>query len=155
VARLTSRSRRTAPPPLNSSVRPMRNLSAVVFLYFLCLTHVQASSAPVSLTGLWQFGQHTVWVQINRDGSAYQCRIAPGGTVYSSRGTFAAPSSIHWSKIWGVDKVSLRAGALVVKDRHGSFRYHATSQPMEAACLASWLRSNISSKRTREKPRAA
>jgi len=115
----------------------MRKLLTLVFLYFLCASYVQASSAPASLTGLWQFGQYTVWVQINPDGSAYQCRIAPGGTVYAATGTFTSPGSIHWHQIWGVNQVSLRAGALVVKDHGGSYEYQATSQPMAAACFSS------------------
>jgi hypothetical protein len=133
----------------------MRKLLAAVLLYILCASYVQASLAPASLVGLWRFGQYKVWVQINPDGSAYQCRIAPSGTVYAATGTFTSPGSLHGHQIWGVDQVSLHAGTLVVKDLGGSYEYQATTQPMGAACSAPEQRSNISSKRTREKPRAA
>jgi hypothetical protein len=126
----------------------MRIVLAVVLLFFLDSTHAKSPSSLSSVTGLWQFGQHTVWIQIDQDGAAYQCRIASSGTVYASKGT-ASFSSIHWQQIWGTDRISIHIGSLVLKGLYGSFEYHTTSQPMGSACLAARQRSNISSKRTR------
>jgi hypothetical protein len=114
----------------------MRKLLTFVLLYSICATYALATPVPASLTGLWQFGRYMVWVQINPDGSAYQCRIAPKGTVFKATGTFTSPGSIHWHQIWGVDQVSLRKGILVVKDQDGSYEYQAASQPMGASCSA-------------------
>jgi hypothetical protein len=153
--RLTTRSRRTASPPLNSSVKPMRLLLTAVLLLFMGVAHGQEPSVPASIAGLWQFGEHTVWIRIDPNGTAYQCRIAPGGTVYTSEGTFAPPSSIRWRQIWGTDQISNpQAGTLILKGPYGSFEYHATSRPMYGACAAPGQASNSSSKRTRV-PRAA
>ena len=123
--------------PLNSGVRPMRILLALATLFFSSLSYAQISPALDSATGLWQFGEHTVWIHIGQDGSASQCRIALGGTVYVSTGVVIAPSSIQWRKIWGVDQVSLHDGTMVLKGPYGAFEYHRTSQPMAAACSAS------------------
>jgi len=153
--RANQSSKRTAPPPLNSSVRPMRLLLTIALLVFMGVAHGQGPSVPASIAGLWQFGEHTVWIRIDPNGTTYQCRIAPGGTVYTSEGTFAPPSSIRWRQIWGTDQASNpQAGALILKGPYGSFEYHATSQPMYGACAAPGQASNSSSKRTRV-PRAA
>ena len=116
------------------SVRPMRTLLALILGFFSILSYAQRPSVLASATGLWQFEEHTVWVQIDQDGSAYQCRIAVGGTVYASTGTVVAPSSIHWQKIWGIDQVSLQADTMVLKGPHGAFRYQRATQTMAPAC---------------------
>ena len=131
---------------LNSDVRPMRTLLTLATFFFSSLSYAQVSPALASASGLWQFGEHTVWVHIEQDGSAFQCRIAPGGTVYASTGVVVAPSSIQWRKTWGVDQVSLHGDTMVLKGPYGAFKYHRTSQSMASACSASLRRSNISFK---------
>jgi len=115
----------------------MRTLLTLATLLLSSLGSAHASPALATVSGLWQFGEHTVWVQIGQDGSAFQCRIAPGGTVYASTGVVVAPSSIQWRKTWGVDQVSLHGGTMVLKGPYGAFEYHRASQPMASACSAS------------------
>jgi len=124
----------------------MRTLLALIFGFFSILVYARAPSVLPSAAGLWQFGEHTVWIQIDQDGSAYQCRVAPGGTVYASTGTVVAPSSIHWQQIWGIDQISLHADTMVLKGPYGAFEYQRTSQTMVHACVVARQRSNTSFK---------
>jgi hypothetical protein len=124
----------------------MRTLLALIFGFFSILGYAQTPSALASAAGLWQFGGNTVWVQIDQDGTAYQCRVAVDGTVYASAGTVVAPSSIHWRQIWGIDQVSLQADTMVLKGPYGAFRYQRAPQAMAPACVVARQRSNISFK---------
>jgi hypothetical protein len=47
------------------------------------------SDALKSVVGVWTFGEKQVWIVVRPDGSATQCRIAPDGSVYFSRGRSA------------------------------------------------------------------
>lgn len=120
----------------------MRTLLALILGLFSILGYARAASVLPSVAGLWQFGEHTVWIQIDQDGSTYQCRVAPGGTVYTSTGTVVAPSSIHWQQIWGIDQVSLHADTMVLKGPYGAFEYQRTSQAMVPTCVVARHRSN-------------
>jgi len=124
----------------------MRTLLALIFGFFSILGYARTPSALASAAGLWQFEGNTVWVQIDQDGSAYQCRVAVDGTVYASTGTVVAPSAIHWRQIWGIDQVSLQADTMVLKGPYGAFRYQRAPQAMAPACVVARPRSNISFK---------
>jgi hypothetical protein len=65
-----------------------------------CVGYAQATVTLPSVVGMWQFATNSVWIQIDSDGSTYQCRIGKEGTVFSSRGAFVAPDSIKWRAIW-------------------------------------------------------
>ncbi len=129
----------------------MRILLSTVLLCFSACAHAQTQSVLPSAAGLWQFGRYSAWVLIGRDGTAFQCRVAPNRTVYASQGSFATPDAIHWQKIWGVDQVSLHEEVLVLKGRYGSFEFRRTSQAMEAACMAA-RQADTSSERERVPP---
>ena len=59
------------------------------------------SDALKSVVGVWTFGEKQVWIVVRPDGSATQCRIAPDGSVYFSKGAFRAPNILAWEKILG------------------------------------------------------
>jgi hypothetical protein len=88
-----------------------------------------------SISGLWQFAENNVWIQIDEKGAAYQCRIGREGTVFSASGSFVYPNSIEWKNIWGTDTVTLTSGTLILKGRFGEFEHHRASTPMSPACL--------------------
>jgi hypothetical protein len=88
-----------------------------------------------SISGLWQFAENNVWIQIDEKGAAYQCRIGREGTVFSASGSFVSPNSIEWQNIWGTDTVTLTSGTLILKGRFGEFRHHRASTPMSPNCL--------------------
>ena len=124
----------------------MRTLLAFMFGFFSTIGYAQTPSTLASVAGLWQFEEHTVWVQIDQDGSAYQCRVAVDGTVYASTGVVISPSSIHWRKIWGVDQISLEVGTMVLKGPYGAFRYQRAIEAMAPACEVVRRRPNMSPK---------
>jgi hypothetical protein len=106
-----------------------------VLALFSCVGYAQTPAILPSVAGLWRFAEKSVWIQIDENGSAYQCRIGKEGTVYSARGTFAAPDSIEWRAIWGVDKISLRSGTMSLKGPYGEFEFHRTTKGLDPACL--------------------
>jgi HdeA/HdeB family len=91
-----------------------------------------------SIVGLWTFPGKQVWIDVRQDGSAIQCRIDPSGIVYLSKGTFRAPDTLSWEKLWGDDKVANEKGAITLTGQFGSFIYKsdASGRPSEL-CVAS------------------
>jgi hypothetical protein len=87
-----------------------------------------------SIVGTWRFPDRDVWVVVNPDGSARQCRIAPDRTVIFSKGTFRAPDLLAWDQIWGEDKVAHNKDAITLTGKFGSFTYKSDSGPLAASC---------------------
>jgi hypothetical protein len=96
----------------------------------------EADSSDVlkSIVGTWRFPDRDVWVVVNPDGSARQCRIAPDRTVIFSKGTFRAPDVLAWDQIWGEDKVAHDKDAITLTGKFGSFTYKSDSGPLAATC---------------------
>ena len=96
----------------------------------------EGDSADVlkSIVGTWKFPDTDVWVVVNADGSAKQCRIAPDLRVYFSKGKFRAPDTLTWDQIWGEDKVSHDKDAITLTGKFGSFTYKSASGPLAASC---------------------
>jgi hypothetical protein len=113
----------------------MTKLCFAVLSLLSCVGYAQIPSALPSVAGLWRFAENSVWIQIDENGSTYQCRIGKEGTVYSSKGAFVAPSSIEWRVIWGEDKISLRSGLMLLKGPYGEFEFHRTKSGLDPACL--------------------
>jgi hypothetical protein len=87
------------------------------------------------LIGLWQFPERRVWVQIDADGSAFQCRIAQGGTAITARGRFLPSGSILWQEIWGTDRLIANPDSIVLHGQFGDFTYVRATAPLDSACL--------------------
>jgi acid stress chaperone HdeB len=81
------------------------------------------SDALKSVVGVWTFGEKQVWIVVRPDGSATQCRVAPDGSVYFSKGAFRAPNILAWEKIWGDDQVVREKDAIKLTGKFGSFSY--------------------------------
>ena len=82
-----------------------------------------SSDALKSVVGVWTFPDTKVWIVVRQDGSATQCRIAPDGTVYFSKGAFRAPDILAWEKTWGDDKVVREKDAIKLTGKFGTFSY--------------------------------
>lgn len=93
-------------------------------------------AAPEAAVGDWQYPDKLVWIHIEPNGMALQCRIAPSGNTFKSKGRFVSASRIRWEQIWGIDRVALKAGALSLSGKWGSFRYERSVEPIAAPCLA-------------------
>ena len=77
------------------------------------------SDALKSVVGVWTFGEKQVWIVVRPDGSATQCRVAPDGSVYFSKGAFRAPNILAWEKIWGDDQVVREKDAIKLTENSG------------------------------------
>ena len=77
------------------------------------------SDALKSVVGVWTFGEKQVWIVVRPDGAATQCRIAPDGSVYFSKGAFRAPNILAWEKIWGDDQVVREKDAIKLTENSG------------------------------------
>lgn len=115
----------------------MRLASLCLLLAFSGLVRAAEPVTPSWMVGLWQFGDRTVWIKIDPDGSALQCRIAPGGTVFKSEGRYGAPQSIRWKTIWGTDQVTKQEDQLVLSGKWGSFPHHRAIVRMSPRCFGS------------------
>lgn len=115
----------------------MRNVAVALLLLIFAL---RANAAPSDLEkaiGLWQFPDRGVWIQVNPDGTAFQCRYAPSGKLFTSKGKFIPPHSIQWQDIWGTDQVSFVDGALTLSGKWGVFNYLKAHDPLYDRCLSS------------------
>ncbi len=93
-----------------------------------------SSDVLKSIVGTWRFPDRDVWVVVNADGTAKQCRIAPDRSVIFSKGKFRAPDTLTWDQIWGDDKVSHDKDAITLTGKFGSFTYKSDSGPLAASC---------------------
>jgi hypothetical protein len=128
ISRAHSRQR-----PIHSSVSAVRSFLMAMSLS-LC-GHAAASTVLEGAVGLWQFPDRGVWVQVSADGSAFQCRYAPSGRLFISKGKFVSPHSIKWQEIWDTDEVSLANGFLTLSGKWGKFSYGKAKDPLYEKCL--------------------
>ena len=115
--------------------RSMQKVATAIFVLFSALACAGEPSLLTSISGLWQFAELNVWIQVDEKGAAYQCRIGREGTVFSASGVFVSPNLIEWQNIWGTDTVTLTSGTMTLKGRFGEFNHHRASQPMSPACF--------------------
>ena len=113
----------------------MKKVAPAAFILASTLAFAGEPSLLTSISGLWQFAETNVWIQIDDKGAAYQCRIGREGTVFSANGSFVSPNSNEWQNISDTDIVTLTSGALILKGRFGEFKHHRASTPMSPACL--------------------
>ncbi|WP_139224828.1 hypothetical protein [Dokdonella immobilis] len=109
----------------------------ILMLFAFGSGQAAVSGVPEEAVGLWQFPDRGVWVQVNSDGSTFQCRHAPSGTLFTSKGIFVSPDIIEWQDIWDTDKVSVENGSLTLTGKWGSFSYRKAKDPLFEQCLAS------------------
>ena len=121
--------------PSGKSAPLVRRLLPAAFIFACTSALAGEPSLLTSISGLWQFAELNVWIQIDDKGAAYQCRIGKEGTVFSASGRFVPPNSIEWQNIWGADTVTLWSGSMAFKGRFGEFKHHRASTPMSPACL--------------------
>jgi hypothetical protein len=113
----------------------MQRATIAISVLVATLAFAGEPSLLPSISGLWQFAELNVWIQIDDKGAAYQCRIGREGTVFSASGRFVSPNSIEWQNIWGTDTVTLTSGSLMLRGRFGQFKHHRASAPMSPECL--------------------
>ncbi len=102
----------------------------------LCVLARAESMAPLeSIVGLWQFPDRGVWIKVEADGSAFQCRHASSGTLFKSKGTYVSPGAIRWEDIWGTDQLTVKDNVMTLAGKWGTFSYHRAEDSMYEGCL--------------------
>jgi outer membrane biogenesis lipoprotein LolB len=86
------------------------------------------------ISGLWQFPDIQVWIQISSDGSAFQCRVAQDDELIVSKGRFDNAGSIVWEQHWGTDRVYIVPGSIVLRGIYGKFTYITATSPLSDGC---------------------
>jgi hypothetical protein len=89
-----------------------------------------------ALLGLWQFPERLVWIEINPDMSAFQCRIATNNVVISSWGEVVGNATINWKENWGPDLAHADSHTLTIDGAFGVFEFEKPVMPMNQACVA-------------------
>jgi len=97
----------------------------------------QFANAASQFVGLWQFPDRQVWIQIDADGSVFQCRIAQNNVVIKSDGSFVAPDKIIWNQIWDEDTLLLEGNILTFSGKYGDFNFAPATDSMHCSCKSS------------------
>ena len=115
----------------------MRNFLALVTSALLVgCASLPLPSSVTEISGLWQFPDTQVWIQINPDGSTFQCRVDQDETLIVSKGHFADANSIVWDQKWDTDLVYVVPGGIVLRGKYGKFQYVKATVPMSEGCAA-------------------
>ncbi len=124
-------------PPHVEQVRgfSMRVALVCLLVAFSGLLHAAPSATPSWMVGVWQYENRLVWIKVDADGSAYQCRIAPAGTIFTAKGRFVAPRSIRWKTLWGTDEITRQDDQIAVGQKwQTTTAYHRANGDMSASC---------------------
>jgi hypothetical protein len=89
-----------------------------------------------TVSGLWQFEDRLVWIRIDADGGAYQCRVATRSPLvtFTSKGVFQSPDRIAWAQHWGTERIEHRPGTLTVHSKGGTFTFVPAKVQMAPEC---------------------
>lgn len=115
----------------------MRNLRCAFVAWALIVAGCSQTESRLdgsALLGLWQFPERSVWIEINADRSAFQCRIAGNDVVISSWGTVVGDATIEWNETWGTDAVQATSSTLTIDGEFGVFELQKPARPMLRAC---------------------
>lgn len=109
--------------------------AACLLLLAGCVRPPQSQTPPSDVVGLWQYDDLLVWVEIAGDGSAYQCRIHPEGSVSASAGTWASPDLIHWDfGMWGTNRLAGGGDEITLEGIWGTDSYQRRDGSMDDRC---------------------
>jgi hypothetical protein len=86
--------------------------------------------------GVWQYPDAGVWIKIQPDGRAFQCRIDKNGNAVRSEGKLVYGDRIEWQSHWWTDKITLNGSKLVLENRYGTFEFFPAVEEMSKACEA-------------------
>lgn len=95
---------------------------------------IETASRLDAIVGTWQFPGKEVWIQVKKDGTAFQCRVDRDNTLIVSRGQFQSPDLIVWDAHWGTERVEYAAGAMTIHSKARSFRYIRARDSMTREC---------------------
>ena len=99
-----------------------------------CATN-KAIDVVGGFSGIWQFPERLVWVEILPDGQVYQCRIDIEGSPISSKGELHDNSTIQWQQVWQPDEIRREGDTIYLKGPYGDFGFEKTNTKMMDKCL--------------------
>jgi hypothetical protein len=114
----------------------MRPLSFATLILAAVASVVFAEQSAIRLdaiAGLWKYPNRGVWIQINKDGTAFQCRTGRD-RLFVSRGKFQSPDSIAWESFWGTERIEFSPGSLTVHHKAGPSGWVPARGPMSPEC---------------------
>ena len=106
----------------------------VAFSIASCTTN-KTKELVVDFTGIWQFPERAVWVEILPDGQVYQCRIDVDGSLISSKGELHNNSTIKWQQVWQPDQIYREGDTIYLKGPYGNFGFDKINTKMIDKCL--------------------
>lgn len=84
-------------------------------------------------SGIWQYPNKSVWIEITSDNSVFQCRIYKKKKAFTSRGKLSG-NIITWDKIWDKDVISRKKNTITLNGKYGVFEYVKTTKEMTHNC---------------------
>jgi hypothetical protein len=114
-------------------------MSSIFHALLICTAIVGAALADEPLNrvdaiaGLWKFPEKAVWIQVNSDGTLFQCRMG-GDQLFVSRGKFQTPDSFVWESFWGTERIEHSSGSLTVYHAYKPGSYVRARGPMSPEC---------------------
>ena len=106
----------------------------ILVSFILASFFMSGCSGDDSLEGLWKFPGTAVWINIDADGSVFQCRMPDDVSTITSHGVLT-DNTIIWERIWVEDSVRKSYGTMYLKGPHGEFGYKKAKHPMNELCL--------------------
>lgn len=111
----------------------MQKLFVLLILVLLSSCNRETWNPSPELIGTWKFPGTMVWVQISKDGTAFQCRISKGQDILKSPGK-VDNYTIYWEEKWFTDIAEVTGDVLSLDGEYGKFNYHKTSEEMSPKC---------------------
>jgi hypothetical protein len=107
-------------------------LGAIALAATIVATPVPAQETIQS--GTWRYKDRGVWIQLQSDGRAYQCRIDKDETTtYTSAGN-VAKNKIKWEAIWGENEIEVVGDSLFLVASGRRLEFTRATRPMDAIC---------------------
>lgn len=95
---------------------------------------VKSTIANPEMIGLWQYQDKEMWIQIDKRGRVFQCRIGFSRETFTSKGKLNTDNAIEWENIWEPSPVEIVKNSLIVDDLFGELRFDRTVEEMALEC---------------------
>lgn len=124
-------------PQVLNNVRDQMSFAVKILIFSAGLVMVWTANSQErseDFSGLWQFPNTGVWIDIRPDGKAFQCRIDTDyKTTYTSSGLVTG-NTVEWQNIWGTEKIDRKDHSLVLDGKFGKFSFVRSRLPMAVIC---------------------
>jgi len=112
----------------------MRYVVALLAILLASCASLSRPSSISEISGLWQYPGMQVWVLIESDGSAFQCRVDQDDTLLISKGRYDGAGSVVWDQRWGAERVYVARDGIVFHGIYGKFKHVPATHPLSDDC---------------------